>query len=222
MKIFFGIFLLIGFCVACEIRPGSSQTPNNTPVSKPSPTQTTDTAVSDSGPCSLVMDQAPVINGLKLGMTSAEVLALFPGSSEDAAVRASLSRPPSPLGVSDFVIRPDKYQPNEKFAGISQITFTLLDGRVSSFTVGYNGPEWPHVDKFVAKFTEGTNLPAADEWEAYVGMDTQLKTLKCKDFEARVFAGGKGGNLNYVLMTDLTADKKVKDRRAKAREKATP
>ena len=40
--------------------------------------------------------------------------------------------------------------------------------------------------------------------------------------QARVFAGGQGGNLNYVLMKDLEAEKKLKDRRAKAREKATP
>jgi hypothetical protein len=49
-----------------------------------------------------------------------------------------------------------------------------------------------------------------------------MKILKCKDFEVRVFAGGEGGNLNYVLMRDLVADKTLKDRRAKAREKATP
>jgi len=221
MKPFFAIFLLIGVCVACEIRPTSSQIPTNS-VPVPSPTQTTNAAVTDNAPCSLVMHQAPVINGLRLGMTPEQVLLLFPGSKEDAEVSSSLSRPASPLGVSGFVIRPDKYQSKEKFAGITQITFTLLDGRVSVFNVGYNGPEWPHVDRFVAKFTEGTNLPAPDAWEAYVGMDTQMKTLTCKDFEIRIFAGGKGGNLNYVLIRDLLAEKTLKDRRAKAREKATP
>jgi hypothetical protein len=99
---------------------------------------------------------------------------------------------------------------------------TLLDGRVSSINLGYNGPEWPHVDRFVEKFIEGTNLPAADSWAAYVGLDTQMKTLRCKDFEIQIFAGGKGGNLNYVLMRDLVSDKTLKDRRAKARAKATP
>ena len=49
-----------------------------------------------------------------------------------------------------------------------------------------------------------------------------MKTLKCTNFEIRVFAGGEGGNLNYVFVRDLDADKKLKDRRAKAREKATP
>jgi hypothetical protein len=155
-------------------------------------------------------------------MTTDEVLALFPGSKEDPEVSSDLSKPASQFGTSSFIIRPDKFESKERFAGISQITFTLLDRRVSRFYVGYNGPAWPHVDKFVAKFTEGTNLPAADAWEAYVGLDTQMKTLKCTDFEIRVFAGGKGGNLNYVEIHDLEADKKVKEREDKAAEKATP
>src|ERR687893_783284 len=84
-------------------------------------------------------------------------------------------RPVSPLGASDFVIVPKKYQSRDKFAGVSRITFNLLDGRVSSFSVGYDGPEWPHVDNFVAKFIEGTSLPPAEAWEAAQGLDNQLK-----------------------------------------------
>src|SRR6267142_2813573 len=61
---------------------------------------------------------------------------------------------------------------------------------------------------------------AAYQWEAYVGMDNSLKILKCTDFEIRVFAGGQGGNLNYALMKDLAAEKKLKERRDKARAKA--
>ncbi|MDX6496823.1 MAG: hypothetical protein QOG23_83 [Blastocatellia bacterium] len=155
-------------------------------------------------------------------MTPDEVLAVFPGSKEEAEIQSSLSGPPNRFGGSSFLIRPEKYQSKDKFAGISQITFTLLDGRVSDFTVGYNGPEYSHVDKFVAKFIEGTSLPAVEQWEAYVGLDTQMKTLKCTEFEIRAFAGGKGGNLNYVLIKDLVAEKKLKDRRDKARAKATP
>jgi hypothetical protein len=224
MKPFLAIlFLVIGVCVACESRPASSQTSqNSTPLPSLSPVQTSDAAVTDKPPCSLVMDQAPVINGLRLGMTSEQVLTLFPGSKEDAEIRSSLSGSSKPFGMSSFLIRPDRYGSKEKFTGISEITVGLLDDRVSNLHVGYNGPEWPNVDKFVTKFTEGTSLPAVDTWEAYVGMDTQLKTLKCQDFEIRVFVGGQGGNLNYVLMRDLVADKTLKDRKAKARAKATP
>ena len=94
--------------------------------------------------------------------------------------------------------------------------------RVSAFTVGFNGPEYPHVDQFVAKFIEGTNLPPVDQWQGYEGMDNQLKMLACKDFEVRVFIGGEGGKLNYVLMRDLEADRKLKERKAKARAQASP
>ena len=171
--------------------------------------------------CTMKLAQSPAINGLKLGMTPEEVLALFPGSREDAEVRASLSSPPPKFGVSSLSLTPEKYGSKSKFAGVSHISLTLLDGRVSTLNVNYNGPEWKHVDQFVTKFSEGTQLPPASAWEAYVGMDTQLKTLKCKEFEVSVFAGGKNvKNLNYVQMRDLVAQQKLKERREKAKEKS--
>ena len=99
--------------------------------------------------------------------------------------------------------------------------FNLLDGRVSSMNIGYDGPAYAKVDDFVTRFVEGTNLPPADQWQPYTGMDN-LKILTCKDFEVRVFAGGTDGKLNYVLLTDLEAAKQLKDRRAKARAQASP
>jgi hypothetical protein len=225
MKIFLAIVsLLISVSVACTASrsAGSQLLVNGNSTVTQSPAQTNNEGGQDKPTCQLTLAGAPDIKGLRLGMTPEQVLALFPGSSDDADLRSRLSQPPSPFGVSGFVVRPDKYQSKDKFAEVTQITFTLLDGRVSTFSVGYNGPEYSHVDKFVAKFVEGTSLPAADQWEAYVGMDNQLKILKCTDVEIRVFAGGVGGTLNYVLMRDLAADKKLKDRRDKARAQATP
>jgi hypothetical protein len=216
------LFLVITVSVACT-SSRSAGSPSLAKInSNQSPAQTSNASAQEKPTCQLTLAGAPDIKGLKLGMTTDEVLAQFPGSKEDAEVRSDLSGPPSQFGVSRVLIRPEKYESKEKFAGINQITFTLLDGRVSNFSVGYNGPEYSHVDKFVAKFVEGTSLPAADQWEAYVGMDNSLKILKCTDFETRVFIGGQGGNLNYVLMKDLEAEKKLKERRDKARAKATP
>lgn len=181
--------------------------------------QTGDSGVAPKAACNLTMAQAPDVVGLRLGMTVEQVLALFPGSREDNELRLSLSKPPTQFGMTTFMIAPDKYTPKAKPSGIGQITVTLLDGRVSGLNVNYNGTEWKHVDQFVAKFSEGKNLPAPDAWEAYVGMDTQLKTLNCKDFELSVFAGGKNvQNMNYVQMRDASALKKLKERKAKARE----
>jgi hypothetical protein len=167
----------------------------------------------------LTMGQAaPTISGLKLGMTTEQVLALFPGSKDDKEVRASLARPASQFGQSSLTIIPGKYSSKSKFDRISQIVFTLLDGRVSTLYVGYDGPVWEHVDEFVTKFSEEKSLPTTDSWEAYVGMDTQLKTLKCKDFEISLFAGGQNVEINYVQIRDLTAQQKLKERRAAAKK----
>lgn len=218
----FIVTLTIAISFGCTYKSSGSQSSavEGTTAVQASPAPATPTQ--EKVPCTLRLAAAPTINGLHLGMTPDEVLALFPGSQDDAEVKTSLSRPPSEFGVSGFLIRPGKYQTNDQFAGINQITFSVLDGRVANLSVGYNGPEYPHVDKFVEKFVDGRSLPTVDQWEAYVGMDNQLKTLTCAEFEVRVFAGGQGGNLNYVLIKDLIAEKKLKDRRAKARAEASP
>jgi hypothetical protein len=204
---------------ACKLE--TSATPNTNVNASPSVDSSTASSPEESSTCSLTKDVAPVIEGLKLGMTPDEVMAILPGSKDEADVKLALARPASPLGVGEFVIHADKLQPREKFANINHFTFSLLDGRVSTINIGYNAPGFASVDQFVSKFVEGTSLPPVDQWQGYVGMDN-LKILSCKDFEIRVFAGGNGGNLNYILLTDLEAGKKLKDRRAKARAKASP
>lgn len=221
MKLFFVILCGVGLtCSACKLET-SLATPNGNatpPQASPSPSVAPSEQTTN---CSLTKAEAPVIGGLKLGMTKEEVLAVFPGSKDDPELRSQLSHPPSPLGVSNFVVHPGTLAGNEKFDAFSHFTFNLLDGRVSSLNIGYNGPAYSQVDEFVTKFVAGTNLPPADQWQVYTGMDNQLKTLRCKDFEVRVFAGGKDGNLNYVMLTDLEADKRLKERRAKARAQAS-
>jgi len=214
-----GLVLSGNGCKPVSSTSAANENANATVTQSPSANNSTPETRSN---CSLTMAGAPNVKGLKLGMTPDEVLALFPDSKEDEEVRKHLSQPPSPFGVSDFIIRPEKFQSKDKFKDVTQITFNLLDGRVSGLTVGFNGPEHTHVDQFVSKFIQGTNLPPADQWQAYEGMDTQMKTLACKDFEVRAFIGGEGGKLNYILMRDLEAEKKLKERKAKAKASPSP
>jgi hypothetical protein len=215
--------LLIVASIACTANTSVGSQPLAKATTEPQQTGPASSTVSQERiPCTLKLAGAPVINGLHLGMTPDEVLALFPGSKEDPEVRTNLSRPPRQFGVSSFLIRPAKYQSGDKFIGIGQITFTLLDGRVSTFYLGYNGPQYSHVDQFVEKLIGGSNFPPLNQWEGYVGMDTTLKELKCSEFEIKVSIGGPGGSLNYVSMKDLVAETVLKDRRAKASAQATP
>lgn len=214
----------IAVCVGCSASrsAGSPVQVTDNPATNQSSSPIVSSSAQEKATCTLNMSQAPVLYGMKLGMTPDEVLDLFPGSKDDTEVSSALSRPPSQFGVASFVIRPGKFESKDKFAGINQITFALLDGRVSNVNVGFNGPHYSHVDQFIERFVGISNLPPADQWEPYVGLDHQMKTLTCADFSIRVFAGGEGGNLNYVLMQDLEADKKLKERRKKAREQASP
>jgi hypothetical protein len=207
---------------ACEARTGNSAqvasqnqgTPaaqQGKPTPKDSPTQKV--------LCTLHKDQGPEIGGLRLGLTVDQVLALFPGSKEDAELRPAIAKPPSPFGVSTFMIKPDRYATKAKFDGIREIVLTFLDGRVSGFSANYLSGNWKHVDEFVTKFTTGSNLPPVESWEAYPGLDTQQKSLKCDGFEVTLFAGGEALNVNHVKMQDLMAAQELKERRAKAKQK---
>jgi hypothetical protein len=223
---------LISSSIACTYRSAGLQPlttaklQSETTTQTPTTAQTNNTAAQDKQPCTLTLTGAPTIDGLRLGMTTDEVLAPFAGSKDDPEVRSFLSRPPGVFGVSQLVIRPAKYespeQPAPKPGGVTQISLLFLDGRVSSMSVAYNGPAWSHVDRAVENFVAGKNLPPVNQWSAYVGMDNQLKLLTCSEFEIRVFAGGPGGNLNYVLVKDLEAEKKLRDRQAKAQAAETP
>jgi hypothetical protein len=216
--------ILIVVSLACSASKSASspaQVAGN-PTSSGIPTPLAISSNRERTACTLSVSEAPVVNRLRLGMTVDEILALFPGSKDDAELSSALSAPRGPLGNFTFLITPSKYGSAPDFKEVSRITFTLLDGRLSSFTINYNGPQWPDVDKFVEKFVQGKNLPTADQWEPYAGMETQLKTLSCADFSIRIFSGGEGGNMNYVLVEDLEADKKLKERRRKARASSTP
>lgn len=219
---------IIAISIACSGYKSAGSQPLTNANAQPQPSAPTSPVLPTSAksqdriPCTLKMAAAPDINGLRLGMTPAEVLALFPGSSADPEVQSSVSRPPNKLGASGFVITPSKYGSKEKFTAIKQITFSTLDGRVSGFTAGYNGPEFADVDKFIVKFIPGTKLSPVESWEPEPGLDTTLKFLKCADFEVRLFVGGAGGSLNYVELRDLNAEKTRVERREKAKAQAKP
>ena len=222
MKLLIVLSVVLCFACGCKLET-SSATPNaNANANANRAVKSTDRNEAPQSTCSLTADAAPAVEGLKLRATADQVLAILPGSKDDDEVKSGLARPVSPLGVSQFIVHVSRLQPKEKFANIDHFTFGLLDGKVSSINIGYNGPAYSHVDEFVSKFVKGTNLPPVEQWQAYQGLDTQLKILNCKDFEVRVFAGGEGGNQNYVLLTDLNANKMLKERRAKARAQATP
>ena len=224
MKTVIGTALILVFAGACKLET-SSATPNrNANANANSNRATVETAFAPQpvSNCGLAMPAAPAIDGLRLRMTPAEILALFPKSDQDSEIKARLAKAPSKFGEQGFLVRLDNYPAKIKTSDLTRVDVTFMDGRAYIYNFSYNGPKYAQVDDFVAKFVEGTSLPPVNQWQDYVGLETQMKVLTCQDFEVRVFAGGEGGNLNYVLLTDLEADKTLKDRRAKAKAQAKP
>lgn len=224
-RLFLVFFMLVGLVnstIACEARSGNVTSPSvaqdpapATPKPEPTPA-----AKAEKVPCRVPRDQASELKGLQLGLTTDQVLALFPGSKQDVDLQPSIAKPPSAIGVSTLIIRPHKYESREKFAGVREIIVNFLDGRVSSFQANYESAPWKHVDEFVTSFTTGSKLPGVDSWDAYTGLDTQQKSLKCDGFEVTLFAGGEALNANHVKVEDLIAAQELKERRAKAKQKA--
>ena len=203
--------------VACSARSAPSPAPegNHTSANRSSSAPVAATP-QNTAPCSLKKTHAPVVLGLQLGMTREEILGLFPGSKNDPDLQRFLTRAPEPHGEGELMLRPSKYLSADTVGRIKHVIFGMLDDRAYSLNIAYDGPAWPHVDRFVENFVAGSNLPAADQWQPYVGFDDQMKTLTCADFSIRVFAGGSGGNLNYVLLEDGEAKKELEERRKNA------
>lgn len=145
---------------------------------------------------------------------------MFPGSKDNQQIAAAL-KPTDELGVANFSLKPATYGVAGAFAEISGVTFTFFDGRLLKVYFSYNGPQPSPAEKFVAAVAQENNLPKAEQWEPYPGMD-QMKVLKCTGFEVRAFSGGRLSNLNYVEAHDLEAEKKMQERENKLLAKPTP
>ena len=83
--------LLTAVSIACTYKSAGSQPLRNDSAEAQPPVQTNNASPQEKVPCTLTLAGASSIRGLRLGMTPNEVLALFPGSTDDTQVRASLS-----------------------------------------------------------------------------------------------------------------------------------
>ena len=136
-------------------------------------------------PCLMNAAAAPVVRGLRLGMTAEELSTFFPGLSPRNLV-ASAQREPN-YGVGRLFFQSDSLSPLSRFTGIDSISIVLFDDQVTEITVNYagansypvKGPFWRNVDDFIAKLSEAFGLPLAREW---LDVNMYAKTLKCSGF----------------------------------------
>ncbi len=161
--------------------------------------QTSNTGGSGTNACKLKLSQAPAIRGIRLGMSVEQVLAQIPGSEADSNLLARLAQ--DHFGQKYVNVMPGGYVTSkEKFAGTSGLNLTFLDGRLLSFGVHYEGPEWNSREQFAERVAELLSLPGVGFWKAR----NQVFALACDGFEISVQTSGP--KHSSILMTDTTVD----------------
>lgn len=175
--------------------------------------------------CTLTLNRSPVIRGLSLGMSTQEVLATFPGSTENPEIRGQIG---AAGDAPNFGVARLGFQPwtllsptKERFAGIDSCWVTLFDGRVVEMSAQYSGPTsrpsrgpfWEDVEDFIAKLSATFSLPDPKDWVRH----SSGKVLKCVDFEIEASTPTNGAG--QVLIHNRAYKEKVQERAAADREK---
>lgn len=156
--------------------------------------------------CYLTENNSPNVRGLRLGMSTQELLALFPGSASRWAKDPTKVREARETGMAASSIEPfyvafeaGTDAPKDQFADVDSVEVGLYKGRVTEFTVVYVGVEWSNIDTWLAKVSETLKLPAPKEW--VVGPnETPNKILRCSGIEIEVAIQGGGSSIRIRNM----------------------
>jgi hypothetical protein len=172
--------------------------------------------------CKLTLAQAPVIRGLRLGMTSDELFAIFPANEREEFDRAqklkSAELPPN-YGDTYFNFYPSQYPTKDRFMGIDSIKFELFDRKVVYIGARYsNTPQFDRTGQLMEIITRQFGLPEFKDWQGYNEYWSN-PSLSCEGFTFQVV--GLSGTFS-ISLTDPAYKKIMEDRKqadlAKKRE----
>src|SRR5262245_18927312 len=163
--------------------------------------------------CRLTLAQSPVIRGLRLGMTSDELFAIFPANeSEEFNRTQNLKKaelPPN-FGYTFFNFSPSQYATKDRFIGIGSLGIGLFDRKVIYISADYyNTPEYDRMDQLMEVISRQFSLPEFKDWQSYKG-NMGLSSISCDEFTVQV--NGYSSNFN-ISISNPTYQKIVKDRR---------
>jgi hypothetical protein len=163
--------------------------------------------------CKMTLAQAPVIRGLRLGMTSDELFTFFPGNERqqfdrtEGLKRAEI-RPH--YGYTSFHFSPSEFSTTDRFKGISSFNIGLLDRKVVSIDADYyDTPEYDRIEQLLEVISRQFSLPEYKGWSGYQE-NMNFASLSCGGFT--VYVNGYSSRFNIRLIHP-TYNKVVEDRR---------
>jgi hypothetical protein len=162
--------------------------------------------------CKMTLAQAPAIRGLRLGMTSDEVFAIFPTSEQGEFNRAQQLKGAdlSPnYGYTRLQFNPSNYATKDRFTGIYDLAFELFDRKVVSISARYSAPQTDRPAQITEIIAKQLALPEIKTWPGYSEYSYSL-TLPCEGF--RVQIGANSGSAS-IFLTDPSYEKIKEERR---------
>lgn len=167
--------------------------------------------------CNLTEANAPTIRGLRLGMSTSEVLALFPGVTKKKEMKEALDKAKSTSGSETVYLGFDPATDAVKgqFAGVQSVSAGFYKGRMVDFSIQYAGPTWTNADEWVGKLSETLNLPAVQAWITGPS-ENPNKVLKCEGIEIEAATQGGGAS---ITIRDIAYLKGVEEHTSALEEK---
>lgn len=176
----------------------------------------TPNSVSAQTRCNLTEATAPSVRGLRLGLTTQQFLALFPGITKKRDMKDTIERLKSTEVEPVYIgFDPIAGGDAQQFAGIGSVAATVYKGRVVDFNVQYDGATWRNVDEWIAKLSESFTLPRSQEW--VVGPnESPNKVVRCDAVMIEAAIQGGSASLRVQHTGYL---REIEDRARAAEEK---
>ncbi|HEV8485266.1 MAG TPA: hypothetical protein VGV87_17110 [Blastocatellia bacterium] len=144
--------------------------------------------------CGLTEATSPSVRGVRLGMSTEQLLALFPANARRRDFKDALERVKTASSDETARLSIDPMIDASGDTSAGAVAVGLTKGRVTDFTISYVGPTWRNVDEWVAKLTESLKLPAGRTWTVGPN-ENPNKILRCNGIEIEAAIQGGGGSI---------------------------
>lgn len=140
-------------------------------------------------PCTLTLEQAPEVRGLKLGQRPGLLAGFFPDSYSGGIREFKDDIKPDEVGLYRKLITNRRLEPPDNLKGVSFIRLSYLDESLASIEITYSSDvKWQSASHFASAIAEQLRLPT-DGWVDRIGNPR----LECQAFfiEATNSLGGR-------------------------------
>lgn len=174
-------------------------------------------------PCDLTLKDAPVIRGLRLGITRDDVQKAFGvGSNDERSPFYYKGADIKSNGILHYEFYDSTLKALTGFSGITVLELDFFDGEVHRITVKYTESTANFTaEQFRLKIIENFNLPA-EGWvdsSFYYGNGVSFPTgkkLNCSEFEIELIYG------STLRLTNILTTKKIEESEKNKRDRFKP